>query len=151
MGVRSAAFLLWALAACSDGTGPTDATTALALNRAKWFGAGISDYQYTIERGCECVPESVGPVVIEVRANAVQDRRYLSGIPVDPQFAELFTAVPGLFDLIEQAIRQPAAGLAVRYNPNFGYPESIQIDWVAGVVDDEVSYSITDFSILSAP
>jgi Family of unknown function (DUF6174) len=151
MRLRCAALLLWALTACSDGTGPTDAATALALNRAKWFGAGISDYQFTIERGCDCVPESVGPVVIEVRANAVQNRRYLSGIPVDPQFEDLFTAVPGLFDIIEQAIRQPAVGLAVRYNPEFGYPESIQIDWLAGVVDDEVSYSVTDFTVLSAP
>ncbi|HEX9892689.1 MAG TPA: DUF6174 domain-containing protein, partial [Gemmatimonadales bacterium] len=68
----------------------------------------------------------------------------------DPQFADLFAAVPGLFDLIEEAIHAPAAGLAVRYNPAYGYPESIQIDWVAGVVDDEVSYHITDFVVLTA-
>jgi hypothetical protein len=137
-------------AACSHSTGPSDPVTALALARAKWFQAEVSNYQYTILRGCECLPESIGPVVIEVRDNTVQNRRYLTGTAVDPQFADLFAAVPGLFDLIEEAIHAPAAGLAVRYNPAYGYPESIQIDWVAGVVDDEVSYHITDFVVLTA-
>ena len=49
----------------------------------------------------------------------------------------------------DEALRREAAGLAVRYNATFGYPESIQIDWVAGAVDDEVSYRITDFSLAS--
>ena len=138
-----------ALAACTDSTGPTDAATALADARARWARSGVADYQYTITRGCECSPESVGPVVIEVRNHQVQTRRYLSGTAVDPQFAELFSAVPGLFDLIDEAIQEPAAGLAVRYNAEYGYPETIQIDWVAGFADDEVSYHISDFIVLA--
>ena len=62
----------------------------------------------------------------------------------------MFTSVPGLFDLIDEAIRRDVAGLGVRYNSEFGYPESIQIDWLAGAVDDEVSYRITDFTLTSA-
>ena len=140
---------LAALAACSDSTDPTDPASALADARARWAGAGVANYQYTITRGCECSPESVGPVIIEVRNHQVQTRRYLSGTAVDPQFAELFTAVPGLFDLIDEALQAPAAGLAVRYNAEFGYPETIQIDWVAGFADDEVSYHVSDFTILA--
>ena len=142
-------FCLAALAACSGSTDPTDAATALAEARARWARSGVADYQYTITRGCECSPESVGPVVIEVRNHQVQTRRYLTGTAVDPQFAELFAAVPGLFDLIDEAIQEPAAGLAVRYNEAYGYPETIQIDWVAGVADDEVSYHISDFTVLA--
>lgn len=143
--------LVLVLAACVDSSGPTDPTTALALARARWFGSGVSSYQYTITRVCECVAESTGPVVIEVRDNTVQIRRYVSGVSVDPQFADLFTTVPGLFDLIDEAIYTPAAGLAVRYDGTYGYPVSMQIDWVAGAVDDEVSYHITDFSVLDPP
>ena len=141
--------LLLAVGACSSPTGPSDQAQALALSRARWFNSGIADYQFTIARLCECVPESVGPVVVEVREGLVVERKYASGVSVDPQYDDLFTAVPGLFELIDEAIRRDAAGLAVRYNPAYGYPESIQIDWVAGTVDDEVSYRITDFTLLS--
>jgi hypothetical protein len=140
---------LAALAACSTATDPTDPAAALADARTRWSSAGIANYDYTITRGCECSPESVGPVVIEVRHHQVQNRRYLTGTAVDPQFAEIFSAVPGLFDLIEEAILEPAAGLAVRYNAEYGYPETIQIDWVAGVADDEVSYHISDFTVIA--
>ena len=141
--------LLLAVGACSSATGPSDQAQALALSRARWFNSGITDYQFTIARLCECTPESVGPVVVEVRGGQVAERKYASGVTVDPQYADLFTAVPGIFDLIDEAIRRDAAGLAVRYNPAYGYPESIQIDWVAGTVDDEVSYRITDFTLHS--
>ena len=142
--------LLVAAGACSSSTDPSDETQALALSRARWYGSGIADYQFTIARLCECTPESVGPVVVEVRDGQVAERKYASGSTVDPQYADLFTDVPGLFELIDEAIRRDAAGLAVRYNSAYGYPESIQIDWVAGTVDDEVSYRITDFTMQSS-
>jgi hypothetical protein len=142
--------LLVAAGACSSSTDPSDQAQALALSRARWYGSGIGDYHFTIARLCECTPETVGPVVVEVRDGQVAERKYASGITVDPQYAELFTDVPGLFELIDEAIRRDAAGLAVRYNSAYGYPESIQIDWVAGTVDDEVSYRITDFTLQAA-
>jgi hypothetical protein len=137
------------VAGCTGSTGPTDPATELASSRARWFSRGVSDYQFTIARVCECAPESAGPVVVEVRDGVVSERKYASGTSVDPQYSDLFTSVPGLFDLIDEAIRRDAAGLAVRYNGTFGYPESIQIDWLAGAVDDEVSYRITDFALTS--
>ena len=141
--------LLVILAACSGATEPSDPAAALAQSRTRWYNAGITDYEFTITRVCECLAESTGPVVVEVRNGVIEERRYAGGSPVDPQYADLFTAVPGLFDLVEEAIQREAAGLAVRYNDTYGYPESIQIDWVAGAVDDEVSYRITGFTLLS--
>ena len=141
--------LLLASGGCTSASGPTDPATALAFARARWFNTGVTDYQFTIARVCECLPEMAGPVVVEVRGGTVAERTYATGTSVDPQYADLFTAVPGLFDLIDEAIRRDAAGLAVRYNTEYGYPESIQIDWVAGTVDDEVSYHITDFALFT--
>jgi hypothetical protein len=141
--------LLVAAGACSSSTDPSDQAQTLALSRARWNRSGIANYQFTIARLCECTPESVGQVVVEVRGGEVSERKYASGITVDPQYADLFTDVPGLFDLIDEAIRRDAAGLAIRYNTAYGYPESIQIDWVAGAVDDEISYRISDFTLLS--
>ena len=140
--------LFLALGACSAPTEPADPRALLAQNRALWGSANISAYQYTITRYCECTPESAGPVVVEVRSGKVETARYIDGAAVDPQFSGLFTNVPGLFDLIEEALNRPAAAVSARYHASLGYPESIQIDWVAGAVDDEISYRITDFSPL---
>lgn len=139
---------LIALAGCSDATGPDDAVALLEHNRAIWAGAGVTSYRYTIARSCECTPEGAGPVTVEVRNGLVVDRRYDSGAAVSPQYTEIFTTVPGLFGIIEEAATLPAASLSVRYHEDYGYPESIAIDWVAGAVDDEVSYRVGSFTVL---
>jgi hypothetical protein len=134
--------------ACTDATGPDDAAGLLQQNRELWARSAVTSYRYVIVRSCECAPESAGPVTVEVRDGQIVARRYESGAPVELQFSAVFTTVPGLFDLIEEAVTLPAASLAVRYHPDLGYPESIAIDWVAGAVDDEVSYRISDFTEL---
>lgn len=137
-----------ALAGCSDTTGPDDPAVLLEQNRALWSRSGVTSYRYTISRSCECVPESAGPVTIDVRDGLVVDRRYESGAAVNLQYSEVFTTVPGLFAIIQDAVDLPAASIAVRYNKDLGYPESIAIDQVAGAVDDEVSYRVTGFTVL---
>jgi hypothetical protein len=137
-----------AVAACTDATGPQDQLALLEGGVRKWYLTGPDDYEYTIQRLCECTLESSGPVVVVVRGGEVEARRYSTGAAVDPQYEGLFTNVPGLFDLIRGAFDLPAAALSVRYNGRYGYPESIQIDWVAGAVDDEVSYNVTEFTPL---
>jgi hypothetical protein len=136
--------------ACGSPTAPGDERALLAHYRGVWHAAGITSYRFSLERICECVPESLGPVVVEVRKGEIEGRHYTTGAPVDPQFSELFTTVPGLFDLIESALDLPAAAVTTRYHRRLGYPEIIQIDWVAGSVGDEVSYRVTGFVALPA-
>jgi hypothetical protein len=133
---------------CSAPTDPEHPEAQLEQNRALWIRSGVTSYQITISRLCECLPASSGPVIVEVRDKVIQQRRYETGASVDPAYASLFMDVPGLFDLINDAITAKAAAVSVRYNENLGYPESIAIDWQAGAADDEVSYRITGFTVL---
>lgn len=137
-----------ALMGCSSPTAPEDPLLLLEQNEATWSRAGITSYRYTITRSCYCLVESSGPVVVEVRSGQVVDRRYGSGLAVSPQYSDIFTSIPGLFGLIRDAATHPAASVSVRYHPELGYPESIAIDWVAGAVDDEVSYRISDLTLI---
>lgn len=137
------------LGACSNPAAPDDPVAELQLNRDRWSRTGVVSYRFTISRGCFCTPEMSGPVVVEVRDGEVVSRHYEGGSAVDPQFAGLFVTVPGLFDIIEDAIRSQAASLSVRYDPELGYPRSIAVDPVAGLADDEVSYRVTSFSALA--
>lgn len=138
-------FVFLLAGACGSPAGPADQAELLAVHRALWSRQGPASYQFTLTRSCECLADLTTPVRIVVVNQVVNDRRYVTGAPVDPQYEVLFTSVPGLFDLIQQAVDARAPALAVRYNAHYGYPESIQIDWVAGTADDEVSYRITDF------
>lgn len=137
-----------AVAGCSDSTGPGDQRGLLEQNLALWSRKGPGSYRFTITRSCECIPEMTGPVVIEVVNGQVDDRRYATGGAVSPQYDDLFRPIPGLFELIGLALDSPAAAVSVRYDAVYGYPASIQIDWVAGVADDEVSYRVDDFAPL---
>ena len=61
--------LLTAIVACSsNSTAPAD---SLAAARARWARNAPMAYSYTIQRSCECLAESSGPVVVSVRNGAV--------------------------------------------------------------------------------
>jgi hypothetical protein len=140
---RAAAPLLAILLACSSATGlPRD----LALARVRWAERGPASYSITILRSCECLAEGIGPVVVTVRNGVVESRHYTrDGTAVLPQYEHLFPPVEGLFEIVEGARRERAAQLDVSYDPTFGYPTRIDIDWHAPQVDDEVTYLASDF------
>lgn len=130
--------------ACGDGVGPM---THLARARMKWEQAGIDTYALRVLRGCgECLaPTVTGPVRVSVRAGAIESRAYEDGTPVSDSYASLFPDVPGLFAVIEDAIRQDAAKLTVSYHPVYGIPINIYIDYHAMMVDDETGWSVGFF------
>jgi len=136
------AALLIPLAACRESTGPDN---QLAAARARWAEHGPTTYTITVARACECLPEMSGPVIVTVRARAVTSREYAgTGAPVASPLAEQFPSVEQLFARIEAAQRAHVAQLVVIYHPALGYPVRVAIDYLAGMVDDEVTYSATD-------
>jgi len=52
--------------------------------------------------------------------------------------------IEGLLDLIEQA-RGSADKLVVEYDPHYGFPASLEVDYSPFIADDEFSYRLTDF------
>lgn len=114
--------------------------------RGRWEDRGPAAYRITLFRSCECLAEMTGPVVIEVRDGQVDTRTYtFNGETPGPTYDDIFVGVEGLFDLIADAISQDAARVEVTYHPILGYPERIAIDYHARYVDDEVTYTLTDF------
>lgn len=129
-----------ALVACGDSTGPAD---DLARNRALWEAEGTADYEFTFQRLCFCPEEAVALVQIQVTAGAVVSVIDALGQPVDSlSVARYFTiTIDSLFGVVERAIAVDAYRLTVRYDPEFGYPESIAVDYDAATVDEEMLYS----------
>ena len=134
---------LIATAACQSGTGP-DLRSAMA--QARWARHGPSSYRITVSRSCECLPEMTGPVIVTVGGGAIESRHYVStGAVVPSTYAALFPSVNGLFEIIEAARREDPARLDVAYDPTYGYPTRISIDYDVVMADDEIVYRAQDF------
>jgi hypothetical protein len=114
------------LGGCSSGT--TAPADSLAAARARWARYAPTAYSYVIQRSCECLAESAGPVTVTVRNGAVESQQYVSsGAGVAPQYAPVFPAVEGLFAIIDDAIRNDTKPLTTKYDPTLGYPTRIAL------------------------
>ena len=75
----------------------------------------------------------------------MEGRAYISSdTAVDPELEDLFPAVIGLFDLIEQAIEAAAFRIEVTYDPATGLPLDVFIDYDQQLADDELGFSVVE-------
>jgi hypothetical protein len=131
------------IAACSSPAGPSDGwQEELDAAESKWAAAGPSDYDYHYRVVCgECLPSAMNERLIMVRNGEVQsvrdlvaDTLYTSDV-TSYRIVDQFERVQGYVDI-------PAARLTVEYNPTLGYPASVSVDPVEGMVDDEHSFML---------
>lgn len=101
----------------------------LAHNETKWSALALTDYRYAFRRVCDCTPDATAAVEIEVRGGSVSRVRLLStGTDVAPG-SGYWPTVDELFDEIRLALDEGATGIHVRYDPVYGYPLEIAIEW----------------------
>ncbi len=136
-----------ALALACSISGPDDRHAELraeiAAQRQKWAARRIDDYRLTLSRFCFCAPEGAGLVVVRVLAGEpVEWLYFLSGDPVAPQWQAMFPTVDGLFDFLEDAIDRGAEEIDVTFDPDFGLPTTIRIDYRLDMADEEIGYEV---------
>ena len=146
----TAAALAALLAGCSilglDGLG--EERDALRDARVRWGRADLDAYAFTLQRGCFCPMELIGPVRIVVRGDSVVSRTYSTdGTPVPAQWAPYFGTMEDVFEVIDDALERSADDLHVSYHRTLGYLVEADIDYIENAVDDELSLAVTDFTI----
>ncbi|MBD1911715.1 MULTISPECIES: DUF6174 domain-containing protein [unclassified Leptolyngbya] len=160
IGVQSFLLLAPALAQAPSRTqvqiGPSE--TSQVINRASrdiraqqrlWTGQRLRDYRYVLEVSCFCAEEVRQPVVIEVRDGIPTSYTYEStGQPANPTYFENYSTVPKLFNLVRAALYRNPNSLNVQFNPEFGYPTQITIDYSAMMADEEIYLTIRDLQPL---
>ena len=130
-------------AGCGLITGNDDEESALDRAELRWSRSGVQDYQVVVQNLCFC--GYVRPVRITVRFGAVVSRVDAeTGEPV-PTYAQNVRDIPGLFDLIREAIAQDAHELDVTYDATYGFPTLITIDYIRNAVDDELTVKTSEF------
>jgi uncharacterized protein DUF6174 len=140
---RFGAFLLLGLTAagCEAPTAPGD-RGLLAEARDKWRAQNQDSYSFELNRNCFCVLGG-RRMTVTVRAGLVVAADYLdtSG-PVDAALLSFIPTVPDLFDLIDDALNRQVASFLAEYDPTFGYPTRIEVDYSATTADDEIAFSV---------
>ena len=118
----------------------------LNQQRSFWEGQALESYRYTYRWHCFCPPELTDAVSIVVKDGAIATLTYLdSGTLVNPEVADQFYTIDGLFDFLQNAINRRAADLSVSWDNGLGYPKTAAIDYLLHAVDDETSFTVSDF------
>jgi hypothetical protein len=149
--MRSAWLLLLTLllAACDSPTAPNE-LDQLADARARWQTQGSDSYSYELTRECFCVL-SGRRVTVTVEHGAVVAAEYVdSKNPVEAALLSYLQTVPDLFDLIEDVLIRKVASFMASYDPNYGYPTHVEIDYSATAADDEITFTARDLQLSGA-
>jgi hypothetical protein len=92
-------------------------------------------YSYIAQEGCMYV---VGSKVLVVNRVALFEQigEYKHELVIDD-----------LFEAANKGLSE-AASIEVKYDPKFGFPKKISIDWSHDIIDDECFYEITEFKVI---
>jgi hypothetical protein len=137
--------LVLILSACSGGS-------EVQQNREKWEGQSIDHYRFTVVLSCFCAfagaevtYEVQNGQVVNESVQAAPDR------PIDAaQVSEIYAdynTIEKVFDYVEQATNE-AEGTTVEYDPTYGFPTEIAVDWIQQAADDELYLSLSNFEPL---
>lgn len=136
------AMLLAGLAAACSLLDPADEERdGLERARQRWEAVGLDHYTYLVRRACECLPETTGPFEVRVRPGEEPlVIRPEDGRPVEPPVSRAFPSVPGLFSVIDDALRRGAYRVDVDYDSETGTPLRMSIDYDERLADEELLY-----------
>ena len=146
------------LAGCG-GSSPSAPASALAIAQTPrleaaeklWLTKRPVSYHIHEQRSCECLPQDTQEMIVFVtrRQGAtvpnetetiVRATYASSGAEVGAATLGRVRTVQQLFALIRDAIARSAARVDVTYDPTYGFPTQITIDYDAVVADDEFTY-----------
>ena len=139
-----------ALAVLLAGCSLSPASTELEQNRALWEAQNASDCQFQLSILCFCPYYSQMPLTIKVRDGEAISISAADGSDVTPnlEYYSQADTIEELFGIIESAQAGGADEIKVEYDPDYGYPVSIDIDYIKQAVDDEVSYQVMNLEFL---
>ena len=140
--------LVLTLAACSSGGG-----TELSRNQQKWQDANITHYRIELNVGCFCAFRSQMPATIEVQDGEVVSIVGADGETIsttDPlnDFVLRYATIDRIFTELESDSVQEADKLTVTYDPTYGFPSDVSIDYIELAADDELYLSVSAFEPL---
>jgi hypothetical protein len=140
------------LAACSAVAGAAGNPSEVEQNQEKWQDANISHYRYNLHISCFCIFVENMPLVIEVQDGEVVSMEFQNGAELDPTLRQdlfdKYATIDGLFAELEAGLNGGADNVVAAYDPTYGFPTEVTLDFEEQAADDELYLSISDFEVL---
>jgi hypothetical protein len=138
------------LAACASANA-LGSPSEIEQNREKWQDANISHYRFHLFIGCFCIFTEDMPLIIEVQDGEIVSMELSSGKEIDPSLLELFNkyaTIDRVFSEVEAGLNGGADNVVVKYDPTYGFPTEVTLDFETQAADDEIYLTLSDFEAL---
>ena len=138
--------LVLTISACGGGS-------EFKQNQAKWEAQNVDHYRFTVAVSCFCPFANVN-VTYEVQNGQVvsQSVHTSPDNTVDEalisDFYQPYNTVEKVFEYVGGAVDN-ADKTTIEYEPTFGFPTDVSIDWIELAADDEIYLTISNFESIS--
>ena len=139
------------LAGCAAMGSALGDPSEIEQNKEKWQDAGISHYRYHLSISCFCVFVENMPLVIEVQDGEIVSMEFHNGAEIDPSLLELFekyATIDRIFAEVEAGLNGAADNVVVTYDPTYGFPTEVTLDFEQQAADDEIYLTLANFEAL---
>lgn len=137
-----------AVGGCGSDSGTEPLATGSRASRTVWEARDLRSYSYLLRVNAFSLEGAAGAVRVEVTDGVPTVIAPAGGeIPQGATF-ERFDTIPELFGLIEDAEARNAVVIRAEYDPAYGYPSDVYIDYEGQLADDEFGFVVTDFQPL---
>lgn len=141
--------LVLILSACSVFSG-----SELSRSQTKWEQADVAHYRFLLSVSCFCPVSGLMPMTVEVKDGEIVSITDVNGeaFPsTDPmsEFVLKFATIDRIFTELGSEDVQKADKLTVSYDPTYGFPSEVTIDFIELATDDELYLSVSGFEPLT--
>ena len=134
-----------ALSACGNGT-------AFQKNLDKWEGQNINHYRFTLVVGCFC-PFAGAEVTYEVVNGQVVNESIKPAVDRPDEldriseFYQSYNTIEKVFSYVGKSLNE-ADETTITYDPTYGFPTTVSVDWIKQAMDDEMYLTLSNFEPL---
>ncbi len=110
----------------------------IADPRKRWQAYQLRDYVILQKRVCFCLDADKSRYIVVRNGEVIDVLDVDSGESLPKYQWDWYDTIEELFDLADRIDSSDVAFAEIKYDPRFGYPVSINVDWQALVADDEL-------------
>jgi len=126
-----------------------DVWETLQAQSERWQSRGVTEYEFSVELRCFCLPEFRGPFQVDVSDdhNGVSEVRLGDRVlGEDDRAGWRIGRAHDLFDFIRSYVRSDS--IDVTYDATTGFPLEMRADPDEHAIDDEIGFVVTDFTVI---
>jgi hypothetical protein len=116
--------------------------------RDRWEAYGITDYMINERISCFCGGVLQWDLVVKnnIKSEVIFDQTISN--QTESEILERARTINDVFDFIETIDINNVASFVVEYNPTYGFPTLVSIDYDLNISDDEIVYIYSEFNPL---